>query len=696
MLKLFAISILNDLIQTNSIKELVRRGVPANMRATIWKKLANAQTTQQTPEQYKEILKNSSNCEKLIQRDIARTFPEHEFFKDEKGPGQKRLFNVIKAYSLFDQEVGYCQGSAFIVGILLLQLSEEETYVMVCKIMQDYRMREIYKPTMAELGLCIYQLECMVQEQLPELYMHFQSQNYNTSMYSSSWFLTLFTSCLPLPLAYRVMDLFLSEGLDMVFRLSIAVLQICKQDLLKCDMEGLLKYFQKEMPQRIECEPEYLVQMACNVKFDSKKMKKLCKDYTTLKTKEQEEMVELRILRTENRVLRQRVEKLGAESAELADTLIKGQVCRAQEAENNFIMKNQISVLKQLEEEYKKKMIVAEQRISELEQLQRQRTINYSEEASNIIQTLQEELVGVKLREAENHEEIKTLKAKIEELEECNKSLRESVPEDPIVQLEEELISVKLREAEANLAMKELRNKITDMQTMWQEHLQQAHSTTGNGGGSCSTSQPNSLEPSSTGSNGNSGCGGSSSLTNSSTTANQLSNQSQPSSLTSVTSSPLKLFSNNIIKRSAVTSQANSQKELIEQQYQEINRLKQELLTCKLRDADCSAEIKDSRLRIMELETQNQVHLNQIRRQADELNRTKTEKTNELEKQRELITQLKEEQRKLADKHLQEKEDQMMRRIIDIEQTHATAELKQKISSLEAKVSSFAAPVISS
>jgi hypothetical protein len=28
----------------------------------------------------------------------------------------------MKAYSLHDREVGYCQGSAFIVGILLMQV----------------------------------------------------------------------------------------------------------------------------------------------------------------------------------------------------------------------------------------------------------------------------------------------------------------------------------------------------------------------------------------------------------------------------------------------------------------------------------------------------------------------------------------------------------------------------------------------
>src|SRR4051812_48149356 len=86
------------------------------------------------------------------------------------------------------------------------------------------RLREMYKPTMAELSLYIYQLECLVQELLPELHKHFNLQNYDCSMYSSGWFLTLFTSCLPLSVALRVLDLFLCEGMEAIFRISLAIL----------------------------------------------------------------------------------------------------------------------------------------------------------------------------------------------------------------------------------------------------------------------------------------------------------------------------------------------------------------------------------------------------------------------------------------------------------------------------------------
>ncbi|XP_041097947.1 EVI5-like protein, partial [Polyodon spathula] len=144
------------------LKELIRKGIPHHFRAIVWQLLGNA-TDMPVKNQYSELLKMSSPCEKLIRRDIARTYPEHDFFKGQDSLGQEVLFNVMKAYSLVDREVGYCQGSAFIVGLLLMQMPEEEAFCVFVRLMQEYRLRELFKPSMAELGLCIYQFEYMLQ-----------------------------------------------------------------------------------------------------------------------------------------------------------------------------------------------------------------------------------------------------------------------------------------------------------------------------------------------------------------------------------------------------------------------------------------------------------------------------------------------------------------------------------------------------
>lgn len=55
-------------------------------------------------------------------------------------------------------------------------MPEEEAFAVLVKIMQQHRMRDMFKPSMAELGLCMFQLENLVQELLPDLHVHFQSQ----------------------------------------------------------------------------------------------------------------------------------------------------------------------------------------------------------------------------------------------------------------------------------------------------------------------------------------------------------------------------------------------------------------------------------------------------------------------------------------------------------------------------------------
>ncbi|XP_027392298.1 ecotropic viral integration site 5 protein homolog isoform X7 [Bos indicus x Bos taurus] len=446
------------------VKELVRKGIPHHFRAIVWQLLCSAQSMP-IKDQYSELLKMTSPCEKLIRRDIARTYPEHNFFKEKDSLGQEVLFNVMKAYSLVDREVGYCQGSAFIVGLLLMQMPEEEAFCVFVKLMQDYRLRELFKPSMAELGLCMYQFECMIQEHLPELFVHFQSQSFHTSMYASSWFLTIFLTTFPLPIATRIFDIFMSEGLEIVFRVGLALLQMNQAELMQLDMEGMLQHFQKVIPHQFDGGPDKLIQAAYQVKYNSKKMKKLEKEYTTIKTKEMEEQVEIKRLRTENRLLKQRIETLEKESASLADRLIQLEKelvqARLSEAESQCALK-----------EMQDKVLDIEKR-------------NNSFPDENNIARLQEELIAVKLREAEAIMGLKELRQQVKDLEEhwqrhlarTTGRWKDPPKKNAMIELQDELMTIRLREAETQAEIKEIKQRMMEMETQNQinsNHLRRA------------------------------------------------------------------------------------------------------------------------------------------------------------------------------------------------------------------------------
>ncbi|XP_020354958.1 EVI5-like protein isoform X1 [Oncorhynchus nerka] len=575
------------------LKDLVRKGIPHHFRAIVWQLLCNAQNMP-IKDQYSELLKMTSPCEKLIRRDIARTYPEHDFFKEDS-LGQEVLFNVMKAYSLVDREVGYCQGSAFIVGLLLMQMPEEEAFCVFVKLMQDYRLRELFKPSMAELGLCMYQFEYMIQELLPDLHIHFQAQSFHTSMYASSWFLTIFLTSFPLPVATRIFDIFMLEGLEIVFRVGLAILQMNQAELIQLDMEGMLQYFQRVIPHQLESGPDKVILAAYNVKYNAKKMKKLEKEYTTIKTKEMEEQVEIKRLRTENRLLKQRIDTLEKESASLADRLIQGQVTRAQEAEETYLVMRELATVRQQSEEATAQLELAQSTIRDLQQRPLLKGIpRYTEES---ILQLERELVQARLKEAESQCALKEMQDKILDIEKRNTSL----PDDTnVVRLQEELIAVKLREAEAVMGLKELRQQVRDLEEHWQRHL----------------------------------------------------------------------------ARTAGRWKDNPRKNAV-------SELQDELMSVRLREAEAQAELRETRQRMMELETQNQIHSNQLRR-AEQEGRGFQERVTVLTAQNKgLHVQLQEIKRKQAEIECKNKEEVMAVRLREADNIAAMAELQQQISELE-------------
>ncbi|CAK1588719.1 unnamed protein product [Parnassius mnemosyne] len=614
------------------VRDLVRQGVPHHFRGIVWQLLAGVDSS---PEKklYASYIKAKSACEKVIRRDIARTYPEHDFFKEKDGLGQESLFNVMKAYSLHDREVGYCQGSGFIVGLLLMQMPEEEAFAVLVKIMQQHRMRDMFKPSMAELGLCMFQLENLVQELLPDLHVHFQSQGFSTSIYASSWFLTLFTTTLTLPLACRIMDVFLSEGIEIVFKVALAMLTLGKNDLLCLDMESILKYIQKELPAKAEADQDAFMNLAYSIKVNPKKMKKLEKEYTVIKTKEQGDIAVLRCLRQENRLLKQRVELLEKESSALAERLVRGQVDRAEGEEETFALAREVQALRRANVDAQQRLAVAQDEIRSLEmtiaennsrQSSLEGTEGNSAKGEELARCLQRELVRARLHAAEREAAERELTARIAELENENKSLRRQRVDNNVAHLQDELIAVKLREAEANLSLKELSQRVTELSEAWQRHLQEHRQE---------------VPPAPV----------------------------QSNVVSDIMATPKKLL------------------RAWEGRSGDVQKLDEELMSTRIREVEALTELKELRLKVMELEAQVQVSTNQLRRQDEETRQLRENLDAALQRERVLQVRQREFQHKYADLESKAKYDSMQANIRNMEDAQRIAELETEVSEYKLK-----------
>lgn len=113
--------------------QAMKNGIPRQKRGDVWKFLSEQHSLNSAPPDpqkfpnfntpYKVLLKSLTEHQHAIFIDLGRTFPNHMFYKDPLGVGQLSLFNLLKAYSILDPELGYCQGLGFICGVLLLHVS---------------------------------------------------------------------------------------------------------------------------------------------------------------------------------------------------------------------------------------------------------------------------------------------------------------------------------------------------------------------------------------------------------------------------------------------------------------------------------------------------------------------------------------------------------------------------------------------
>jgi hypothetical protein len=110
----------------------IRKGVPPPLRGVVWQSMAGARDPA-LEEQYERFSGESSPHDPAILKDIGRSFPGIDMFREPDGDGQRMLGRVLKCYSLYDREIGYCQGLAFLVGPLLMHMPDKAAFCMLVR-----------------------------------------------------------------------------------------------------------------------------------------------------------------------------------------------------------------------------------------------------------------------------------------------------------------------------------------------------------------------------------------------------------------------------------------------------------------------------------------------------------------------------------------------------------------------------------
>ncbi|KAI1232871.1 hypothetical protein IHE44_0006051 [Lamprotornis superbus] len=182
-----------------------QKGIPPSLRGRAWQYLSGSKVKlEQNMGKFDELdlLPGDPKWLDVIERDLHRQFPFHEMFVSRGGHGQQDLFRVLKAYTLYRPEEGYCQAQAPIAAVLLMHMPAEEAIQLDGQI-----------------------LFSLLHKVSPVAYKHLSKQKIDPILYMTEWFMCAFSRTLPWSSVLRVWDMFFCEGVKIIFRVGLVLLK---------------------------------------------------------------------------------------------------------------------------------------------------------------------------------------------------------------------------------------------------------------------------------------------------------------------------------------------------------------------------------------------------------------------------------------------------------------------------------------
>ncbi|KAI1297357.1 rab-GTPase-TBC domain-containing protein [Xylaria venustula] len=245
---------------------------------------------------FRRLADQPSPDDTQIDLDVPRTINQHIMFRRRYRGGQRLLFRVLHALSLYFPDTGYVQGMATLAATLLSYYDEEQCFIMLVRLWQFRGLNRIYQSGFVELMGALKDFELYwlndkdVAEMLRELCI-------DPTAYATRWYLTLFNLSIPFPVQLRVWDVFMllgssppeqpegtpgaekdadrnpsSKGLEILHATSLAIIDTLHATLIDSDFENAMKSLTSWVP--IKDEQRFLEVVQVEWKKHQTKQKK--------------------------------------------------------------------------------------------------------------------------------------------------------------------------------------------------------------------------------------------------------------------------------------------------------------------------------------------------------------------------------------------------------------------------------------
>jgi hypothetical protein len=225
----------DPIISSRFVNIIKQEGIPDIYRGRLWQICSGSIHQLETqPGYYNTLLtekEGNPTIEAEISRDVTRSLPHHPFFRD--GEGVSQLSNILVAYSRRAHHIGYCQAMNIVAATLLLYMSEEEAFWLLCRICEEI-IPEHYTKGLQLMGSLVEQsiFTELVVLYFPTVKDHLEEIGTPVDMLTLPWFMTFFIGYIPWKAALRVLDLVFIFGPDILFLIGLAVLEHTKDKIL--------------------------------------------------------------------------------------------------------------------------------------------------------------------------------------------------------------------------------------------------------------------------------------------------------------------------------------------------------------------------------------------------------------------------------------------------------------------------------
>ena len=275
----------------DKLKSRTRKGIPDSLRSYIWQ-LFGEKNKYYKKDYFKELDTKpiKEDIETVIIKDLDRTFPNCQLFKDKYGNGQRKLYKVLSNYSKHNKKTGYVQGMGFIAAVFLTYMDEESSFYMLDSLMDKYKLEGFYLPGFPELKKTFYILLNLEKKFVPKVYELFKKEGMIPSMYASEWIICLFSRNLSFDVLVRIFDVFLLEGYKVIYRFALAFLKLKEDEFLKAK-DGLVSIMKTCNECLEHVDVENLFKVAFGFSLSRKQIEKYGNEYDKVKSDQKNEFV---------------------------------------------------------------------------------------------------------------------------------------------------------------------------------------------------------------------------------------------------------------------------------------------------------------------------------------------------------------------------------------------------------------------